>query len=81
MASKIEVITIEESRRRVQREDHVAHRDSILLETSLQLREYVFRKWTGIFDSLSFRNIWYDLELCIYPTDVTNHYSGFPITT
>ena len=27
-----------------------------------------------------FRNTWYDLELSLFPTDVTNHYSGFPIT-
>ena len=27
-----------------------------------------------------FRSTWYDLELVLYPTDVTNHYSGFPIT-
>ena len=26
------------------------------------------------------RNSWYDLELVLFPTDVTNHYSGFPIT-
>ena len=26
------------------------------------------------------RSTWYDLELVLYPTDVTNHYSGFPIT-
>ena len=26
------------------------------------------------------RNSWYDLELNIFPTDVTNH-SGYPITT
>ena len=28
-----------------------------------------------------YRDSWYDLELNIFPTDVTNHYSGYPITT
>lgn len=28
-----------------------------------------------------YRDAWYDLELNLFPTDVTNHYSGFPITT
>jgi len=61
---KVSIMNIAEARKKVKLKDHVPHIETILLTTPIRLE----------------KNIWYDLELIIYPTDVTNHYSGYPIT-
>merc|ERR1712107_409734 len=65
LATKTSITTIQESRRKIRDLDHIIHTDQLLLDLPVTLS----------------RDTWYDLELRMYPTDVTNHYSGFPITT
>jgi len=59
------ITTIQEARKNVKEKGHIKNIDSLLLEAPVYLQ----------------RDSWYDLELNIFPTDVTNHYSGYPITT
>ena len=44
---------------------------------------YMFYKhqyFLPIIDKFAFRDVWYDIEHSLQPTDVINHYSGWPIT-
>ena len=59
------VTTIEEARRNVTARGHLPHTEHLRLGLPVKLA----------------RNVWYDLEVVFFPSDVTNHYSGYPVTT
>ena len=59
------VTTIEESRREVRSPGHLPHTQPLRLELPVRLE----------------RSVWYELEVVFFPSDVTNHYSGYPVTT
>ena len=58
------VTTIAESRRRVKLPDHLPHTEHLRLSPPVRLEG----------------DVWYELEVVFFPTDVTNHYSGFPLS-
>ena len=60
----MEVTTAAESRRRVKSPHHFPHTQPLRLPQPVRLQ----------------RDVRYDLEVVFYPSDVTNHYSGYPIT-
>lgn len=59
-----EVTTAAEARRRVSSPHHIPHTQPLRFPQPLRLE----------------RDVHYDLEVVLYPTDVSNHYSGAPIT-
>lgn len=60
----VDITTTAEARATTRKKDHIKNMDIMRLNQPVVLE----------------RDVWYDMELVIYPTDVTNHYSGYPIT-
>jgi len=64
VAQTVDITTTAEARATARHKDHIPNMDIMRLSKPIMLES----------------DVCYDMELVLYPTDVTNHYSGAPLT-